>query len=138
MLTRLNTTMCAAVVVVSYVTACKSKTYEDCIVDVGKSRSAREAEYVCREAFHDSVNYSPLMHYSGTFWYNIHFGKQCSSISFMDAQVMDSDPGDCGSKSLIECSGATCWFTCASHQRSDTAVVSIVSKDSTGIILNPD
>ncbi len=111
--------------------SCSPDSYEECLVDLGRSRSAGEAMALCRDAFPELPE--PAEFYSGTFFY-LTDGPQCASISFSGTgEIVARDRGYCGEGSRVECEGDECWFTCTNYNASDTAAVTLIEPSREGI-----
>ena len=110
---------------------CGPGSYEECLIDLGRSGSAADARALCREAFPQQPEDASF--FTGQFYYTSS-GQQCGSMTFHDSgNLSTSDAGYCGSGSLIECTDSDCWFTCTNHNRSDTAVVRRVESSTDGL-----
>jgi hypothetical protein len=137
MILRLSTTQASAIVTSLLLIACgndRPSNYAECLVELGRSRPAAEARQLCRSAFPEPQKEVPF--YVGRFYYAT-TGKQCHSISIEPGGYLSSyESGYCGSGSRVECKAVKCWFTCANHNGSDSAVVTLVTKHTDGLNLH--
>ena len=105
------------------------ETYGECLVDLGRTRTAEDAVTLCRQAF-------PEPFYSGDFFYGPRRGGQCATIGFDETgRVKALDSGFCGGESRIECDAGGCRFTCRSYDGSDSSIVRIAREIESGIEL---
>ena len=109
----------------------KPRDYGECLLDLGRSRPADEAERLCKQAFPEPEPKDPI--FAGQWFYET-TGNQCASISFdRSGRIIPEDAGFCGGMSRVECDGDDCRFTCSSYNTADSSVVFAMEDLSLGL-----
>ena len=140
---RSHAALALAVILSGSISSCgpgNPETYGECLVDLGRTRTADDAEFLCRQAFPEPPTPEPVVpFYVGDFFYRA-AGLQCATISFQGTgRINPLNTGYCGEGSRIECDPIGCRFTCRNYNRSDSSVVSVVRENLAGIsILSTD
>jgi hypothetical protein len=111
----------------------RPKSYEDCLIDLGRSRSAQEARSLCRQAFPAREVAPPF--YVGAYHY-LSTGQQCGEMQFYSSgHVTPGRPGFCGDRSRMECSGGECRFVCLNYAGTDTSAVFRAMQNDIGMMI---
>ena len=99
----------------------RPSTYEECILDLGRSRTARETVELCETVFPAGTEDVPF--FAGEFFYRT-IQDECDPIRFRSSgDLSRSHRGFCGTGSTIMCRSGECRLTCLRYGGSDSTVL---------------
>src|SRR5688572_6454486 len=112
-----------------FATACRNRpdTYEECLLDLGRSQSADDVMTLCVQAFPEAFakpastpsSSTPVLaaasDFAGEYFYASN-ANRCNVMSFQySGELSPMQTGYCRYGSRIECSGGRCRLTCVGH-----------------------
>lgn len=111
-------------------------TYEECLLDLGRSRTARETRSLCREAFPSQREEQRMAEgsFSGTYYYTT-TGPECGQISIN--RFGEVSGGFCGTGSRIECGETICELACLRVTGHETAMLATVTPSGAHLLVTP-